>query len=135
MVSGFPTKINANPPEQQIATRLAKALISILECADDLCLRSRVSHDAARMISERTFTEESLFDSPVPLGSQGDLVVYPCSGVHPSVNHFQRYSLKPFAQSKPNFVWSILGKEGGLSLYKLSGQMMTKMGVIYGKNL
>ena len=44
----------------------------------------------------------------------GELIVYPCSGVHPlSVRRpqFQRSSpLKPLGQSKPNFMWSILRK-------------------------
>ena len=64
----------------------------------------------------------------------GELIVYPCSGVrpasvvvHPSVRRpqFQRSSpLKPLGQSKPNFMWSILGKgslgRGKESLYKWS---------------
>ena len=43
--------------------------------------------------------------SPEPSGSQGELIVYPCSVVRPSVvHHFQRSSaLKPLGQSKPNF--------------------------------
>ena len=42
--------------------------------------------------------------SPEPSGSQGELIVYPCSVVRPSVvHHFQRSSpLKPLGQSKPN---------------------------------
>ena len=44
----------------------------------------------------------------------GELIVYPCSGVHrSSVCHpqFQRSSpLKPLGQTKPNFMWSILRK-------------------------
>ena len=52
-----------------------------------------------------------LFSSPEPSGSQGELIVYPCSVVRPSsvrpssvVHHFQRSSpLKPLGQSKPNF--------------------------------
>ena len=29
--------------------------------------------------------EKTVFSSPEPLGSQGELIVYPCSGVRPSV--------------------------------------------------
>ena len=43
----------------------------------------------------------------------GELIVYPCCVVRPSVrrSQFQRSSpLKPLGQSKPNFMWSILRK-------------------------
>ena len=58
---------------------------------------------------------DRLFSSPEPSGSQGELIVYPCSVVRPSVrrpsvvrpsvvHHFQRSSsLKQLGQSKPNF--------------------------------
>ena len=48
---------------------------------------------------------EDFFSSPEPSGSQGELIVYPCSVVRPSVvHHFQRSSpLKPLGQSKSNF--------------------------------
>ena len=57
------------------------------------------------------------FSSPEPLGSQGKLIVNPSSR-RPSVrrtssvvHYFQRSSsLKPLDQSKPNFIWSLLGK-------------------------
>ena len=56
-----------------------------------------------------------IFSSPEPSGSQGELIVYPWSGVRrPSVvrSHFQTSSpLKPLDQSKPNFMWSLLGME------------------------
>ena len=45
------------------------------------------------------------------LGSQGELIVYPSSRRPSVVHHFQRSSpLKPLGQSKPNFMWSLLGK-------------------------
>ena len=54
---------------------------------------------------------------PEPLGSQGELIVYPCSGVRCDRHcrrrrqQFQTSShLKPLGQSKPNFMWSLLGK-------------------------
>ena len=47
-----------------------------------------------------------MFSSPEPSGSQGELIVYPCSG-----KHFQRSSpLKPLGQSKSIFLWRLLGK-------------------------
>ena len=65
-----------------------------------------------------------IFSSPEPLCSQGELIVYPGSGICPSsfvcpssvcrlsVHHFQRSSsLKPLGQSKPYFIWSRHGKE------------------------
>ena len=62
-----------------------------------------------------------IISSPEPLGSQGELIVYPLSRRpsssvrpsvrRPSVHHFQRSSpLKLLDQSKPNFIWSLLGK-------------------------
>ena len=54
--------------------------------------------------------QQLIFSSPEPSGSQGELIVYPCSSVRPSsvrpsvVHHFQRSSsLKQLGQSKPNF--------------------------------
>ena len=56
----------------------------------------------------------------------------------PSVHsHFQTSSpLKPLGQSKPNFMWSLLGK-GGTKVYINGSGHMTKMAAmpIYGKNL
>ena len=51
------------------------------------------------------YSKVYVISSPEPSGSQGELIVYPCSVVHPSVvHHFQRSSpLKPLGQSKPNF--------------------------------
>ena len=53
------------------------------------------------------------FSSTEPSGSQGELIVYPYSGVVVIVvvNNVQTSSsLKPLCQSKPNFMWSLLGK-------------------------
>ena len=52
----------------------------------------------------------------------GELNVYPCSGVRPSViDTFQTSSpLKPLGQPKPNFMWSPLGR-GNESLFTASG--------------
>ena len=50
-----------------------------------------------------------VFSSPGPSGSQGGLIVYPCSGVRrPQCSTSS--PLKPLGQSKPNFMWSLLGK-------------------------
>ena len=80
-----------------------------------------------------------IFSSPEPSGSQGELIVYPCSGLRRchrlSVNNVQTSSLKPLGQSKTNFIWSLLGK--GEKVY-INGQgHMAKMAAtpIYGKNL
>ena len=58
-----------------------------------------------------------LVSSPEPSGSQGELIVYPCSVVRTSSvvrPQFQTSSpLKPIGQSKPNFMWSLLGKGEG----------------------
>ena len=59
-----------------------------------------------------------IFSSPEPLGSQGELIEYPWirrPSVRPSASvvrpHFQTSSpLKPLGQSKPNFIWCLLGK-------------------------
>ena len=61
----------------------------------------------------------TLFSSPEPLGSQGELIVYPSSRrpsvrqCRPSaasvVHNAQRSSSpKPLGRSKPNFMWSLL---------------------------
>ena len=61
-----------------------------------------------------------IFSSPEPLGSQGELIVYPSSR-RPSVrrrrpsassvvhNAQRSSSPKPLGKSKPNFMWSLLG--------------------------
>ena len=58
-----------------------------------------------------------LFSSPEPSGSQGELIVYPWSGVRRTSSvvvvrsHFQTSSpLKPLDRSKPNCMWSLLEK-------------------------
>ena len=70
----------------------------------------------------------AIFSSPELSGSQGELIVYPCSGVRPQ---FQTSPLKPLGQSKPNS-W-----EGGTKVYINGSGHMTKMATtpIYGKNL
>ena len=55
----------------------------------------------------------ALVSSSEPFGSQGELIVYQSSRRLSVVHHFQiSSSLKPFGQSEPNFMWSILGKGG-----------------------
>ena len=76
----------------------------------------------------------SVISSPEP---SGELIVYPCSGVHcrDRGQQFQTSSLKPLGQSKPNVLWSLLGK--GQKVYINGPGHMTKMATmpIYGKNL
>ena len=101
-----------------------------------MILRFRTSHNSEQQVQIKIrlfFTTGSalfiiirintivqpFFSSPEPLGSQGELLVYPLSRrpsvvrrcPSSSVHHFQRSSpLKPLGQSKPNFMWSLLGK-------------------------
>ena len=79
-----------------------------------------------------------LVSSPEPPGSQGEIIVYPFSGVcNCGRQQFQKSSpLKPLGQSKPNFMWSLLGK-GEQEFYINGPGHMTKMAAmyIYGKNL
>ena len=50
-----------------------------------------------------------LFSSPEPW-LIGELIVYPWSGVHPSVHNGQTSSSqKLLGRSKPNFMWSLIG--------------------------
>ena len=59
-----------------------------------------------------------IFSSPEPLGSRGELIVYPCSGVRcrgrcrcrRRQQCLTSSPLKPLGQSKPNYMWSLLGK-------------------------
>ena len=56
-----------------------------------------------------------ILSSPEPLGSQGELIVYPCSVVVVMVvvidHTFQlSSSLKPLGQSNSNFMWIIVRK-------------------------
>ena len=83
----------------------------------------------------------SLVSSPEPLGSQGELIVYPCSGVHPSsVRHLSTIS-NIFSSET---TWPIEAKfyleppwEGGTKVCINGPGHMTKMAAmpIYGKNL
>ena len=56
-----------------------------------------------------------VFSSPEPLGSQGELIVYPSSRRPSSVRRRRRKqfqtssSPKPLGRSEPNFMWSLLG--------------------------
>ena len=101
----------------------------------------------ARLISTFSFAThikvQSLFSSPEPSGSQGELIVYPCSVVRPSV---RRPSVRRPPFSKIFFsetAWPIKAKfymkhlwEGGTNVYINNPGHMTKMAAmpIYGKN-
>ena len=57
----------------------------------------------------------SIISLPEPSSSKGELIVYSCSGVRgrccPSIHCVQTSSpLKLLVQSKPYFMWSLLGK-------------------------
>ena len=85
----------------------------------------------------------SIFSSPEPSGSQGELIVYPCSVVCPSV---RRPSVRRPPFSKIFFsetAWPIKAKfymkhlwEGGTNVYINNPGHMTKIAAmpIYGKN-
>ena len=55
----------------------------------------------------------TVFSSPEPFGSHGELIVYPSYGVRPSssigFHHFQRHSPKPLGKSKPNLCGAAMG--------------------------
>ena len=84
-----------------------------------------------------------IFSSPEPSGSQGELIVYPCSVVRPSV---RRPSVRRPQFSKIFYsetAWPIKAKfymkhlwEGGTNVYINNPGHMTKMAAmpIYGKN-
>ena len=83
--------------------------------------------------------KSSLFSSPEPSGSQGELIVYPCSVVRPSVVRRPPFS-KIFSSET---AWPIKAKfymkhlwEGGTNVYINNPGHMTKMAAmpIYGKN-
>ena len=88
----------------------------------------------------------SIISSPEPLGSQSELIAFqwirrPLSVRHPSVrksvfhNAQTSSSQKPLGRSKPNFMWSLLGK--GETKVCINGPgHMTEMAAmpIYGKN-
>ena len=79
-----------------------------------------------------------IFSSPEPSGSQGELIVYPCSVVRPSVRR-PPFSKIFFSET----AWPIKAKfymkhlwEGGTNVYINNPGHMTKMAAmpIYGKN-
>ena len=81
-----------------------------------------------------------IFSSPEPSGSQGELIVYPCSGIWRRCRRRRQqfltsFPLKPLSQSKPNFMRSLLRK-GGRKIFINGPGHMTKMATmpIYGKH-
>ena len=77
----------------------------------------------------------ALISSPEPLGSQGELIVYPCSGVRPFTisNIFSSETARPIkAKFYVEPPW-----EGGTKVYINGPGHMAKMATmpIYGKNL
>ena len=86
----------------------------------------------------------NVFSSPEPSGSQGELIVYPCSGVRPSVVRPSVVRRPPFSKIfSSETAWPIKAKfymkhlwEGGTNVYINNPGHMTKMAAmpIYGKN-
>ena len=94
--------------------------------------------------------EKCIFSSPEPLGSQGELIVYPCFGVRPS--SVRRPSVRQSSVRRTSTIsnifssetaWPIKSKfyveppwEGGTKVYINGPGHMTKMAAmpIYGKN-
>ena len=83
-----------------------------------------------------------LFSSPEPLGSQGELIVYPCSGVRPSYVVRRPSTISNVFSSET--AWLIKAKfyveppwEGGTKVCINGPGHMTKIAAmpIYGKNL
>ena len=79
-----------------------------------------------------------IFSSPEPSGSQGELIVYPCSVVRPSVRRppFSKIFFSETARPiKAKFYMKHLW-EGGTNVYINNPGHMTKMAAmpIYGKN-
>ena len=77
-----------------------------------------------------------IFSSPEPWGSQGELIVYPCSGVRRRQQCLNIFSSETALPIKAKFYveppW-----EGGTKVYINGPGHMTKMATmpIYGKNL
>ena len=86
----------------------------------------------------------NIFSSPEPSGSQGELIVYPCSVVLPSVRRPSVVRRPPFSKIfSSETAWPIKAKfymkhlwEGGTNVYINNPGHMTKMAAmpIYGKN-
>ena len=89
-------------------------------------------------------TNGTIFSSPEPSGSQGELIVYPCSVVRPSVRRPSVVRRPPLSKiffsetawpTKAKFYMKHLW-EGGTNVYINNPGHMTKMAAmpIYGKN-
>ena len=108
-----------------------------------------VKNGTSYLIFQNISIERSIFSSPEPSGSQGELIVYPCSVVHPSV--VRPSVVRPSSVRRPPFskiffsetAWPIKAKfymkhlwEGGTNVYINNPGHTTKMAAmpIYGKN-
>ena len=99
------------------------------------------------LIYPKHWSNQSIFSSPEPLGSQGELIVYPCSGVRPSSSVVRPSVVRPSTISNifsSETAWPIKAKfyveplwEGGTKVCINGPGHMTKMSAmpIYGKNL
>ena len=99
---------------------------------------------AKQQIYRQSYETMALFSSPEPSGSQGELIVYPCSVVRPSVVRPSSVRRPPFSKIfSSETAWPIKAKfymkhlwEGGTNVYINNPGHMTKMAAmpIYGKN-
>ena len=96
------------------------------------------------VVTEAILSSRGFFSSPEPSGSQGELIVYPCSVVRPSVHRPSSVRRPPFSKIfSSETAWPIKAKfymkhlwEGGTNVYISNPGHMTKMAAmpIYGKN-
>ena len=126
-------------------SRTCRSWSNFVDFQTDLIFAYRICHIILDLIytTQKTFCTTWIFSSPEPSGSQGELIVYPCSVVRPSV---RRPSVRrpPFSKIFSETAWPIKAKfymkhlwEGGTNVYINNPGHMTKMAAmpIYGKTL
>ena len=98
---------------KKVVIRLSMTTDTDVDCLNIITIRlSTVFGDSMQSAEVKSNVFYAIFSSPELLGSQGELIVSlqytHRDGVHPSIHLFQRSSLKPDCQSKPNFRKSLL---------------------------
>ena len=125
--------------------RISRKLVYVITCIHSFRMAlSNPTTPHYRSFSHSVHSPDNLFiylfiSSPEPSGSQGELIVYPCSVVRPSVVRRPHFSKIFFSET----AWPIKAKfymkhlwEGGTNVYINNLGHMTKMAAmpIYGKN-